>query len=251
MSKKNKTLAELESKITNLYNQFFSEVGIDRETGIVRGTNQMFPGAPFIGSLYPNIEKKILVVGLDIGSDEGVHTFDSRRKCISYYADGKTEIPYKKPFNAHISGTYALTFALLYDTIGQAESWGIFSSDDNETAYKAIQKHHSEIPVDLLDYICFTNAHKFVTVDRENKGGGQDRVWDKVVPQEKELALLKGEIEIIQPDVIVFQSPKFASIVPSLDLDSNIKALITYHPSFRDRYHRSIGYIKKMAKQVK
>lgn len=245
-----KTLTELESQISNLYARFFNEVGIDKEKGIVQGTSYIFQGAPFIGSLYPNVKKKILIVGLDIGSDEGMHTFDSRRQIISHSANGLSEIPAKKPFNAHFAGTYALVFALLHDTIEKKESWQKFSSDDKETAYKAIQKHHSEIPVELLDYICFTNAHKFVTIDRKNKGGGQDRKWNKVVPMEKELSLLKNEIAVFQPNIIVFQSPEFKSIVPILDIDSNIRTLVTYHPAYRDRFHRSIGYIKEMANEL-
>jgi len=245
-----KTLLEIERQITDLYEKFYDEVGVDRESGILRDTNQKFPGAPFIGTLYPNVNKKILFVGLDIGSDEGMHTFQSRREIISHSANGKTEIPYEEPFNAHISGTYALAFALLYDTIGQKDSWQKFSSDENETAYTAIKTHHSEIPVELLDYICLTNAHKFVTIDRKNKGGDQDRQWDKVVTREKELELLKGEINIIKPEIIIFQGKDFSSIVPMLQLDNNIKTLVTYHPSYRDRYHKTIGYLKMMAEKI-
>lgn len=222
-------------------------------SGNVNGTNRKIPGFPFIGKLYPKVKKKILFVGLDIGSDEGdVHTFDSRREVFSkYYAKGEIEIPAKKPFNPHVSGTYAMAFALLYDTIGREDSWKRFSSNKDATAYRAIQKYHSSIPVELLDYTCFTNAHKFVTQNRQHKSGAQDRVWGKFVPKETELQFLEDEIAIIQPEIIIFQGKEFDSIVPRLQLEPKIRTLITFHPSSRNKQYRSIGYIEDQSKRVR
>lgn len=240
-----KSLKDYEKEITELYDDFIKSEGIDPSTGEVNGINQRFSGTPFIGSLYPGCQKKVMFVGLDIGSDEGFHDFESRRKAISHDAKGRTMIPSKNPFNAHMAGTYAMAFALLHDTIDREECWNLFSQNNSETAYHAIKRCHKVIPVEMLDYVCLTNAHKFVKVDRKNKGGGQDRVWDKVVKKEKEVALLSREIAILQPDVIVFQSYTLKSIIQLLNINDNVEIITMYHPASRDRYHKSLGYIKE------
>ena len=236
-------LEALESHLNIVYDAFYRSVGIEESTGKVLGTNQRFSGKPYLGKLYPTAKKRILFIGMDIGADEGHHSFSSRRKAISSTENGIREIPYKKPFNPHISGTYAMSLALLYHDYKWDKIWRVFSSIKDRTAYRAIQVSHKILPVDLLDLISMTNLHKFVTINRKNRSGSQDRNWKS---PEVELKLLKDEISILKPNIIVIQSLGGNYLKNILDINKDVRVIVTAHPAARSRYYRSIAYIESL-----
>jgi hypothetical protein len=236
-------LIQIESAIKRLYGSFFEELNIDPNSGIISGKPLRFSGMPYLGFLYPYAKERILFIGMDIGQDELFHSFESRRINISHTACGLTEIPRNKPFNPHIAGTYAMAFALLHSINNWNNSWQSFSSIKDKTAYRAIQDNHTILPVNLLDFVALTNVHKFVTIDRVNRSGGQDRKWNQY---EKEIQLLRDEISLLSPDIIVIQGISLAYLKTDLNIPSSTRVIISAHPAARSRYYRSIGYIESL-----
>ena len=238
-------LSDLEKKLKSLYDSFCGEMDINTTTGIVGDSSIRFSGAPYVGSRYENAKSRILFIGMDIGADEQFHDFGSRRNEISHTDRGFTEIPAKSPFNPHIYGTYAMSLALLNNIYGWDSIWNQFSSDLNRTACEAIKAFHKIIPVELLDYVSLTNTHKFVTIDRQNRTGDMDRYWQK---EELEIDLLKKEVEIFDPEVIVIQSLGLSYLRDTLTIPSE-RVIVSAHPAARSRHYRSIGYITSLVNE--
>lgn len=223
---------------------------IDKHTGIVEGTDKRFSGYPYLGTQYSNAKKRILYVGLDQGKDEGIHDFESKRKKISPTAKGYSKIHPRGTFNPHFYGIYAMTLRLLYKDYDWIGLWNKFSENETSTAREAISRNHEVLPIDLIDYIAFTNAHKFVTVSRTNRSGSQDRQWNDNIQREYELHLLEDEISALNPNIVIFQGVLFKNIVSSLSIDNGISTIVMRHPSCHSRYHRSIGYIETIAQEI-
>lgn len=215
-------MTSLEDNLKTLYNEFLSHsfAGriFDKETGLDKEEKLRFGGYPYVGNNYASSPLRILFVGLDIGKDElwieknknTYHDFDSRRKQISFTARGQSSFldvadPWHKkdhPFNPHMSGTYALTLALLKDYFKWQDTWDILSKDTSTICKTAIRNKQKELPVDVLDFISLVNIHKFVDFDREKRTGDANRNW---LDKEFELQFLMKEIALFAPDIIVFQ----------------------------------------------
>ena len=180
------------------YRRFFRDMGINPETGTtLQQANRKFATYPYIGSRYgtdPDV-KKLLVVGLDIGSDETpgqIQHFEERRQAI--------ELKPLPKHNPHIAGTYFT--ALKYACPG--EEWPRIR--DCDQTCQAILKNGYELKSNPLSYIALTNFYKWVTKDRKNRRGGSDRSH---VPRHRETKLFLDEVRLLTPHVIVFQSKKF------------------------------------------
>lgn len=180
------------------YRRFFFDMEIDPETGVTpRQTARKFAAYPYIGSRYgtdPDV-KKLLVVGLDIGSDETpgrLQHFEERRRAI--------ELKPLPELNAHIAGTYftALKYAC------PVEEWTRIR--DRDQTCKTILKDGFALKSNPLSYIALTNFYKWVTEGRENKGGASDR---RHVSRHRERELFLDEVRLLTPHVIVFQSAEF------------------------------------------
>ena len=239
---------EFEKALLELYNSFMEEVGVDSSTGMTSNQSMRFSGLPFLGEKYHAAEKRILFVGLDIGSDEGTHDFTSKRKEVSPIAKNWKQLPAHKAFNPHYYGIYVMTLRILkkyYE--GLEDLWEKISKDKTRTAGEIISKFHAELPIDLVDYVAQTNVHKFVTAGRKNKGGDQDRQWNKDVSRDNELRLLEKEIKILKPNYIFFQGDDFWEIEKDLNIDLNIATVKMHHPSSRKRSYKNIEYIDKIA----
>ena len=53
-----------------IFDNFFKEMKIDKNTGVVSDTNKRFVTKPAIGKNYFKSERKVLFVSLDVGKDE-------------------------------------------------------------------------------------------------------------------------------------------------------------------------------------
>lgn len=180
------------------YRRFFRDMEINPETGTTpQQADRKLAAYPYIGSRYgtdPNV-KKLLVVGLDIGSDETpgrLQHFEERRRAI--------ELKPLPELKAHIAGTYFT--ALKYACPG--EEWTKIR--DRDQTCEAILKDGYALKSNPLSYIALTNFYKWVTKDRENKGGASDR---RPVSRQRETELLLDEVRLLTPHVIVFQSAEF------------------------------------------
>ncbi len=201
---------------------------IDPETGTTtRQADRKFAAYPYIGSRYgtdPDV-RRLLVVGLDIGSDETpgrLQHFEERRQAIEC-----TPLP---ELNAHIAGTYFT--ALKYACPGQ----GWDQVKDRDQTCRAILKDGHALGSNPLSYVALTNFYKWVTKNRGKKGGGQDRTH---VDRHLETKLLLEEVRLLAPHVVVFQGavfakPRFRRIPSSVDR-LGVEWHVLLHPSNRER----------------
>ena len=207
------------------YRHFFRDIEIDPETGTTpRQADRKFATYPYIGSRYgadPDV-KRLLVVGLDIGSDETsgrLQHFEERRQAI--------ECKPLPSLNPHIAGTYFT--ALKYSFPGH--EWDRVK--DRDQTCRAILRDGYALGSNPLSHVALTNFYKWVTIGRRNKGGGQDR---KHVDRHLETALFLQEVRVLAPHVVVFQGAAFGkarfrqvrdSIAPEVEWH------VVVHPSWR------------------
>jgi len=201
---------ELINQLKLRYEQFFQELEINKNGILGKISNPRyqneklrFSGFPYIGTKYSMAKKKILFIGLDIGEDElscenTYHNFDSRRKVITGSVDGCSSLG----FNNHISGTYISAMFLLKNDYDWDKSWNSVCAFDNKTCKSVIDILKSSLPLEVLDYVAFTNIHKFVTVNRNNRTGDENRKWYN---KNEEIDFLIDEIKIFNPDIVYFQ----------------------------------------------
>lgn len=196
--------AELKKDIHKILVEDFSQMmGFDKVTGLLppvthRGKTitKRFSGMPFIGDNYGEYSPKILIVGSDIGSDEResdntFHDFDSKRQnCVNM--EGK--------YNAHLAGTYMTALYLLRNCDKFKAMWQ--ESMCGKTAHWALKMLSASQIAEIAHAIALTNLHKFVTVVRPGKSGGDDRIW---IDHDKELAIFIEEIKCFAPDIIILQ----------------------------------------------
>jgi len=212
-------------RVETLYRCFFRDMTIDPETGeSPRDADRKFAAYPYIGLRYgaDSDVKKLLVVGLDIGSDETpgqVQHFEKRRRAIEL-----TPLP---ALNPHIAGTYftALKYAC------PQRGWARFSGSDSSC--QRILRKGDGLPADNpLSFMALTNFYKWVTKDRRNKGGARDRAH---VDRRRETALFLEEVRLLVPDVVVFQGVTFSKpwFREVLDVVSEVEWHVLVHPSWR------------------
>ena len=218
----------MQSELKTKYQELFKKFGIDEKTGCLNNTpNIKFPTFPYIGSKY-GLSKKILIVGLDIGSDEkvgGIQSFEERRKAIEDKLVSK--------HNPHIAGTYFTALFFLKDNLNLQNYWNKLKNCP--TCQRALQNQEELPDVNLLSYIALTNYYKFVSVNRKNKTGGENRIH---LNQEEENTLLIDEIKALNSDIIIFQSKNFKNKHYDLLLkikDLGKRVIVIYHPSIRGK----------------
>lgn len=225
--------------LSSLYHVFFSRMRIDPDTGDLPrhlSQTQKFACYPYIGSLYGSAEGRLLVIGLEVAHDnpfgEGIQSFEDRRRSIE-----------EKPLenhNPHIAGTYFTALRYACPTLG----WDRFA-DSRLSCKKLLKGGGEDLPeTNPLSFIALTNFHKWVTKGARKTAGTRDRV---TFDRELEEWLLGEEAEILNPDVVVFQSAEYAK--PRFDrLRSMIEGhgrqcLVVYHPSNRKRHWRLPGRV--------
>ncbi|MEI8274011.1 MAG: hypothetical protein WCG08_15460, partial [Paludibacter sp.] len=218
---------------------FFVDIKIDKKTGLVEGKNKRFATMPYIGKKYQEAKKKILFVGTDIGEDEYARTnrfqsFEEREENVF------------SSNNPHIAGTYVTALYFLKEIY----NWGNYYEQINKnwTCQKA-RKSLRNLPTEVLEYISLTNYYKFVTVDRENeRSGGKDRVFNSIIFEKK---IFQDEIMLLNPDIIIFQSVKFANLdlIPEI-INMGIEVYVAPHPSNRAKNGRVPNeYISQIIKK--
>ena len=216
------------SSLASLYREFFYQMGIDPETGNLdprHSETQKFACYPYIGSLYGLGKRQVLMVGLEVAHDnplgEGIRSFKNRRRSIE-------EKPLEK-HNPHIAGTYFTALKYGCPEFG----WDRFA--DSHLSCEMLLKAGKDLPEsNPLSFIALTNFHKWVTKGARKTAGTRDRVtFDRKLEEE----LLCREVEILRPDVVVFQSaeyskPRFKRLRSMIEWRER-ECLVVYHPSNR------------------
>lgn len=233
-------MSELEKRIEEAYVQFFKNknMAINRKSGRFRNKHpdKKFATYPYVGSKYGkngNAEK-ILFIGRDIGRGhwEGrIQSFSERRRGIE-----------DKDFcchNHHIAGTYMTALYFLKDKFGRSAQWeeivntGLISksvlSDRKELLPSEDPLPYSKNP---LSYCALTNYHKFMTKGEEKMRNGKNLEW---LGRDKEEGLFREEIEILDPDIVIFQgkNKKFLQAAKNLHSKGKVREIyVGYHPSY-------------------
>lgn len=229
-----------QNEIKSLYKSFFKKLSIDNQNGelIINKHYYKFATYPFIGSKYGSAHTKILFVGMDIGADETpgyIQSFEERSNIETHPIEKK---------NPHIAGTYISALHFLKDEFGWEKEWNITSKYPTcQQALKSLKMELSEISP--LSFVALTNYFKFVDKGRENRSGSANR---KYINEFEENTLLINEINILQPNLIIFQSASFFNYPRFLEslkkLQINIK--IAPHPANRDKNGRQpVNYINR------
>ena len=245
-----KTLETLKLELDNLFQKFFEDMEINKETGIVKDSNKRFSGYPYIGEKYVEAPVKILFIPLDTGSDElykdnTYHKFDGRIKQIMPKKDAK------HVFNPHLAGLYATTVYLLKEELESAKDcWERLLNTKGEitsTKINNLWKNLNDKQKNLLSYVAYDNRYKFVTINRKNKSGKKDRTW---LDKDKERELLLSEIEIFKPNIIVFQGKTGSDNCNIKELKEKYTVFVANHPSYWPRGTKKLGlneleYIKE------
>lgn len=267
---------DLLNKLNLRYERFMKDLEISNNGVLGKITNPRykdhklrFSGFPYIGSKYFIAKKRILFVGLDIGIDElrekdKFHDFDSRRDCIAGSVEGCTSLGY----NDHISGTYTMALFLLKDFYSWNEEWNKILSFKDNTSKSIINSLTENLPIEVLDYIAFTNIHKFVSKCRGcdleakrkpdcwslkcedgkkniNRSGGDNRKWYN---GPEEIEMLLDEIKILKPDLLYFQGSARGLKTEILnEINSFCDICEAYHPSAWNVKANKPGYASKVS----
>lgn len=228
------------NKIEIEYQDFFKEFDINPLTGILGlHPNIKFVTMPYIGSKYFTCKNKILFVGMDVGKDETPGRFQD-------LTERNSNIECDNNFNPHIAGTYCSALFLLKNEYNWQDVWDKFCTYDTYSQATKHQNHKTgENP---LSFISLTNLHKFVTISRINRSGGENR---KYLQKKFEESFLLKEIEILSPNKILFQGK-----LPSYDTinkikDKNISIIVSFHPSNRLKSGRNPQNYIKTFREVK
>ena len=217
----------MQSELKSKYLELFKKFEIDEKTGNLKNVPEIkFPTFPYIGSKYGD-SKRVLIVGLDIGSDEkvgGVQSFEERRKSIE-------DKPLSK-HNPHIAGTYFTALFFLKDALNLQDFWNKLKNISS--CQKALQNKQFLPFFNPLSYIALTNYYKFVSINRKNRTGGENRTH---LDEKIELDFFIEEVKIFNPDIIVFQSKSFrykSTLLKRL-LDMKKSIYIGTHPAYREK----------------
>lgn len=228
----------LENELTELYDILFSEIGIDKTTGILPDGNTRFATMPFIGKKYSTAKKKILFIGMDIGEDESKET-------NKFQSFGDREDAVLSSNNPHIAGTYGTALYLLMEEYDWSNSWSLI---DNDMTFQQSRKTFKNIQQDVLSHISLTNFYKFVTIDRvKERSGDKDRKYKNALAEKK---LFIEEVKALKPDIIIFQSVNFhgLDLIPEIK-NYGIEVYVAPHPSNRQKGGRiPKNYLSKMIK---
>ena len=215
----------MKRNLQKVYAQFFREMGIDRETGLLdRLPGKKFATYPYVGSKYGNAEK-ILFVGLDIGKDPKpgrVQSFSERQisienKPLSYH-------------NPHIAGTYMTALYFLKGGLGWDSHWRKITRTG--ATCQMVLEHWEDFlpPENPLSFCALTNWHKFVKERRKDRSGSGDRTY---LDRSTERRLLAVELEAFDPDVVIFQGVGFERKMAGLKR-TGMRFYVGQHPSARE-----------------
>ena len=83
-----------------------------------------------------------------------------------------------------------------------------------------------------LSYCALTNYHKFMTKGEEKMSHGRNLKW---LGRDKEEELFHKEIEILAPDIVIFQGKgkKFLKAAENLSSKAKVREIyVGYHPSY-------------------
>lgn len=228
-------MENLIEELQDLYKEFYEKLKLD-ENGYYK--NRKFQNHIRIGSNYLNGTPKILIIGLDAGTDHKNYSG------IIKPEDG-IKIDVKGKVNPHMAGVYGTVLHFQND-----KKWDKLKEElDKAETFQKVTKDPDKLRAELLSSFAIVNFYSFVTKNRKAKTGSKDRIF---LDEEFEIKHLINLIDTINPDIIVAQSKSlkkyFKGIKQSIKNQST-KIYIGYHPSAFGRnikYRTPKNYFEKL-----
>ena len=238
----------LKRKLEKIYFDFFQKLGINKQTGCLERSpykenhpNKKFPTYPYIGSKY-GTSKKILFVGIDIGCDPksgGILSFHERKWRIENKPVSK--------HNPHIAGTYCTALFFLRETLNWEGHWEKIK--DTLTCQRALKNHGNSLPQNNpLSYVALTNYFKFTFEEQKKRSTKGNQ---KYLNEDIEQNLFLEELNIFDPDIIIFQGKNFLKKQTMMDVlkETGRDIYIGPHPSWRGKGKRKPEYFVHQIKR--
>lgn len=229
----------LVAKLEARYAEFFQDMGVDPATGLLKGREAWKIACyPHVGTKYgsdPEVNR-VLVFGLNVGYDmnpDGIWTADEWREGLEPQEKVRTG------FNPHIAGTY---FTML--RYGCPPEWGWERCRNSRDSCQVLLRKGEGLPSENpLSYLAFSNIYKWAWHRAENTL--QQKSTQRFRDRTKEVELILDEIRILDPDIVVLQSSRFAhhSFGPIMNAIDRLtgKAYVLVHPShYRARHPERI-----------
>lgn len=229
----------LANQLEARYAGFFEDMGVDPATGLLKGREGWKIACyPHVGTKYgsdPEVNR-VLVFGLNVGYDmnpEGIWTTDEWQEGLEPQEKVQTG------FNPHIAGTY---FAML--RYGCPPKWGWERFQNSKDSCQVLLRKGEGLPSqNPLSYLAFSNIYKWVWHGAENTS--QQKSTQRFLDRTKEVELILDEIRILDPDIVVLQSSRFARhhFGPTMTAIDHLtgKAYVLVHPShYRARHPERI-----------
>ncbi len=225
----------LANQLETRYAEFFEDMGIDPATGLLKGrAGWKIACYPHVGTKYgsdPEVNR-VLVFGLNVGYDmnpEGIWTTDEWREGLEPQEEVQTG------FNPHIAGTY---FTMI--RYGFPPDWGWERFKHSKDSCQVLLRKGEGLPSENpLSYLAFSNIYKWVWHGAETTF--QQKSTQRFLDRTKEAELILDEIRILDPDIVILQSsrfahPSFGAIMNAIDHLTG-KAYVLVHPShYRARH---------------
>ena len=229
----------LVAKLEARYAKFFEKMGVDPATGLLKGREAWKIACyPHVGTKYgsdPQVNR-VLVFGLNVGYDmnpDGIWTTDEWREGLEPQEKARTG------FNPHIAGTY---FTML--RYGCPPKWGWERFRNSRDSCQVLLRKGEGLPSENpLSYLAFSNIYKWAWHGAENTL--QQKSTQRFLDRTKEVELILDEVRILDPDIVVLQSSRFAqdSFGPIMNAIDRLtgKAYVLVHPShYRARHPERI-----------
>lgn len=221
------------------YAEFFADMAVDPATGLLKGREAWKIACyPHVGTKYgsdPEVNR-VLVFGLNVGYDmnpDGIWTTDEWREGLEPQEKVQTG------FNPHIAGTY---FTML--RYGCPPEWGWERFRHSRDSCQVLLRKGEDLPSENpLSYLAFSNIYKWAWRGAENTL--QQKSTQRFLDRTKEAELILDEIRILDPDIVILQSSRFAhdSFGPIMNAIDRLtgKAYVLVHPShYRARHPERI-----------
>ena len=219
--------------VEGLYSDFFRNSGIDPKTGYLMRKRRKwkFSTYPHIGSRYgTDIDiSRVMFYGLNVGYDMKPGSIWSVQEWRNVL---EPEEKVRMGFSHHMAGTY---FAMLRYGCPPEWGWQLHKSSDRgcKMLLQELGRANCLPPDNPLKYIAFSNVYKWAlqgSEDTETQKGTQ-----KFLDKSAEIDLILDEISLLGPDIVIFQSSRFAdpAFGPLLKAVDHMvgRVYVVFHPS--------------------
>ncbi|MDE0193078.1 MAG: hypothetical protein OXQ90_17120 [Gammaproteobacteria bacterium] len=231
-------LEELSERLAKAHEGLFEHFQVDCCSGVVRGPYLKFTSYPYVGSRY-GTGKKLMVVGLDIGDNEGgdrIQSYECRRR--------RVEPQCPTSYGPHMAGTYVTAmYVLVRELNEECDEWKRWLDeacrDGKDSTPQELLRTKRLPDRNPVSHIAFTNYYKFLVANTGEK---------LQLERGREECFLVEEAQSLEPDAILLQSAAFRSGYEKLlsNLSTFAMVFVGNHPAVRGEARRLENFLKSI-----